>query len=121
MFLAVKSFLSDSVVDPGWLSRILICFHPRSNNNKKEEGRKKFVVAPFWVAIHFTEFKNILFFKRYGTTRFLNHLTKNFSNFNPKIVTKLPEIWVGDPRSGIKEKKFPDPDQGVKKTPDPGS
>ncbi len=39
--------------------------------------------------------------------------------FYPKIVTKLSEIWVGDPGSEIRKKHIPDP--GVKKAPDPGS
>jgi hypothetical protein len=40
-----------------------------------------------------------------------------------KIVTKLSEIWVGDPGSEIRDQKnlFLDPDPGVKKAPDPGS
>jgi hypothetical protein len=37
--------------------------------------------------------------------------------FTQKIVTKLPKIWVWDPRSGIGKKPIPDP--GVKKAPDP--
>ncbi len=39
---------------------------------------------------------------------------KNLSNFDPKIVSKLSEIW-----SGLYPSRIPDP--GVKKTPDPGS
>jgi hypothetical protein len=83
-----------------------------SNDNKKEEVEKICWHAFFWVATHFTKLKNI-FLKRYN--KVLNHFTKNFSNFNPKIVSKLSKIWVGDPGS---RKKFPrsDPDQGVKKT-----
>jgi hypothetical protein len=90
--------------------------YPGSNNNKRRRANK-FVDIPFWVAMHFTKLKNI-FLKRYN--KVLSYLTKNFSNFNPKIVTKLSEIWFGDPRSGIRE-KFSCPDQVVKKAPDPGS
>jgi hypothetical protein len=39
--------------------------------------------------------------------------------FNPKIFAKLSEIWVGDPRSGIRKKL--NPIQSFKKATDPRS
>jgi hypothetical protein len=72
----------------------------------KKRRANKFVVIP-WVATHFTKLKNV--------QKVLSHYTKNFSNFKPKIVIKLSEIWVLDPRSGIRKKIIPDSDQGVKK------
>jgi hypothetical protein len=44
--------------------------------------------------------------------------------FTEKTVTKLLEIWVGDPRSAIRDSgsvKKTIPDRGVRKAPDPGS
>jgi hypothetical protein len=49
----------------------------------------------------------------------LSQLPKNLLNFNLKIVTKLSEIWVGDPGSG--KRLIRDSDLGVKKAPDPVS
>ncbi len=51
------------------------------------------------------------FFHRYRTEKYLIQLTQNLSIFNPKIVTKLSEIWVGSRiRShGSKKHRIPDP------------
>ncbi len=46
-------------------------------------------------------------------------MTKNLRFLIQTSVTKLSEIWVWDPRSGIRKKFIPDP--GVIKAPDPGS
>jgi hypothetical protein len=41
--------------------------------------------------------------------------------FTQKIYNMLSNIWVWDPRSGIRKNLFRIPDPGVKKAPDPGS
>ncbi len=41
--------------------------------------------------------------------------------FTQKIFNMLSNIWVWDPRSGIRKNLFQIPDPGVKKASDPGS
>jgi hypothetical protein len=72
------NLIESSVADTGCLSRILIFSipDPGSNSNKKEEGRKKFVVLPLFEAINLTKFEVILL---------LNRLRKKFESTDIKI------------------------------------
>jgi hypothetical protein len=100
---------------------------PGSQNSNKREGRKKFVVIPFFVVTKTTKLKIKLI---------LNRRRKNFGPVykelkelilkelsTKKIVIKLSKYGFGirDPRSQIRKKPIPDPSPGVKKAPDPGS
>ena len=61
----------------------------------------------------------LLYFSLNNHTKYLSKLTKNPSTCNPKILTKLSELWVWNSRSG---KNVSDPNPGIKKTSvaDPG-
>jgi len=54
----------------------------------------------------------LLYFSLNNHTKYLSKLTKNPSTCNPKILTKLSELWVWNSRSG---KNVSDPDPGIKK------
>jgi hypothetical protein len=41
--------------------------------------------------------------------------------FTQKIFNMLSNIWIWDPRSGIRKKPIPDPGSRGQKAPDPGS
>ena len=56
----------------------------------------------------------LLYFSLNNHTKYLSKLTKNPSTCNPKILTKLSELWVWNSRSG---KNVSDPDPGIKKKP----
>jgi hypothetical protein len=59
-------FLASSVADPGQLFWTPIS-DPGSNNNfNKRVGGEKISCLAFFVVTYFTEFKIILFLKRYG-------------------------------------------------------
>ncbi len=78
--------------------------------SNKREGRKKFVVIPFFVATNFTKLKIILFYQ----------FSKNYRSFLAKKLSLSSQkygVGIRDPRPGIQKK--PIPDTGVKKAPDP--
>ncbi len=112
-------FVTDSVADPGCLSRIPDPdFYPSRIPDpktaiKEREVEKKLVVipVPFFVATNFTKLQIISFF--YVKKNLIN-FQKILELFTPKIVTK-----VRDPGSGKNLFRIPDP--GVKKAPDSGS
>ncbi len=98
-----------SVVDPGCLSRIpdpdlypSRIPDPRSKNSNKREGWKQIYCHTIFCSHKFHKIQDL---------------------FTPKIVNKLPKIWVRDPGSetGIQKNLFRIPDPGIKKAPDPGS
>jgi hypothetical protein len=89
-------FVTSSVADPGYLSRILIFIRPGSRipdtkTATKERGEKKLAVVHFFVATNFTKLKIILFLKC---------RKKIWINFKNSIFTKLSKIWVWDPGPG---------------------
>jgi hypothetical protein len=49
----------------------------------------------------------------------LSQFTKYYNTFNPKIATKLSQIWLWDQGSEIRKQPIPDP--GITKAPDSGS
>jgi hypothetical protein len=83
-------------------------FFATSKTATKSRGEKKFISYLFYVATNFTKMYIILILKCWR---------KKFGNF--QRILELLEVWVWDPRSGIRNK--PIPDRGVKKAPDPGS
>jgi hypothetical protein len=108
-----------SVADPGCLSRILILSIPdpgsririRIQQQQQNRREKKIVKLPFLCATNFKEFKIIQFLNRHTET--FSQITNKLYYFLPKInrhLAKLSEIWVEDPRSGIRKNLIPDPD-----------
>jgi hypothetical protein len=83
-------------------------FFATSKTATKSRGEKKFISYLFYVATNFTKMYIILILKCWR---------KKFGNF--QRILELLEVWVWDPRSGIRNK--PIQDRGVKKAPDPGS
>jgi hypothetical protein len=87
-------------------SRILIFTHPGSRISDpktvtKERGWKKL----FFAATNLTKLKIILFWnadEKIGANLNYQRIKELFTQ---KIVTKLSNIWVWDPRSGIRKKR----------------
>jgi hypothetical protein len=71
---------------------------PDQTTTKKSGKEKNMLFSLFCVAIKLTTFKFSKFFEQVKKKN-VSQLTANLSVLNPKIVTKLSEIWVG---SGIR-------------------
>jgi hypothetical protein len=111
-----KETLSQSVADPGCLSRIPDPdFYPSRipdpKTAMKDRGEKKFVVIPFFWSHNFTKLNHFIF--EMLKKKIWANFQKIIELFTQKIVTKLSKIWVWDPGSGIR-----DPGSGIR---DPGS
>ncbi len=94
-----------SVADPRCYpgSQILI-FYLSWIQQQQQKGRgENLVVLPNFVATNFTKLKIMLFLNSHRKN--LSQLTKIYTTFYPKIVTKLLKIWVGDPGSRIQGSK----------------
>jgi hypothetical protein len=105
-------------VYPG--SRILIFTHPGSRiqitkTATKERGEKKFVVIPFFFIHKLHKIENYFIFEMPKKIIWAN-FQRIVVLFTPKIVNKLLKYGFG-----IRDRKKPIPDPGVKKAPDPGS
>ncbi len=107
--------LTDSVVDPGCLSRIS---DPGSKNRKKRERWKKICCHTFLCSHKFHKIENNFSFE-VPKTKIWANFRRVIELFTQKIVSKFSKIWVWDPGSGKNLFRIPDP--GVKKAPDPGS
>ncbi len=108
MFIPDPDLLPSQISDPG------------SNKNKKV-GKTVFCPTFSWSHKFHTIVKYFIFEK---VPKILSQTTNNLSFCNPKIVTKLSEIWNWDPRFWIWKKTHPGSrilDPGVKKAPDPES
>jgi hypothetical protein len=89
---------------------------PGSKNRTKEKSEKKFVFLQFFVAT------NIIILNFFV---FLSRRRKNFGPiykeimefFSQKIVIKLSEIWVWEPRYGIRKKSVSEPGYRSQKSP----
>ncbi len=81
---------------------------PGSKNSNKLEGRKKFVVIPFFCSPKFQKIDNYFIFEMLKHNIWAN-FQRIIELFILKIVTKLSKYGFGirDPRSGVK--KAPDP------------
>ncbi len=88
----------------------------------KERGEKNFLSYLFLQAQMSQNW--ILFYFWNAEEKNLSQFSRNYGSFYPKIVTKLPKMWVWDSGSEIRDPEknlFRIPDPGVKKEPDPGS
>ncbi len=108
MFIPDPGFYPGSwfFIHPGFRSRIY-----RITLTIKEEGGK-IGCFTFFLNHKFTKFKIILISNWTGSAKNLSQLDRIIVFF-PKIVSKLAEIWVGNPGSG--KKPIPDADPEVKK------
>jgi hypothetical protein len=106
-----------SVADPGCLSRILIFSHPGSRipdpKQQQKRGGGGIKCHAFLSSHKFHKIENYLCFEVLKTKIWANF--KRFIElFTQKIVTKLPKIWVWDPRSGSGKKPIQDPGSGFR-------
>jgi hypothetical protein len=115
---------STSVVDPGYLSRILIFTHPGSRISNpgsktatKDRG-EKISCHNFLCSHKFYKIANYFSFEELKKKIWAS-FQRIIELFPLNIVSKLSKIWVWDPGSGKNLFRIPDP--GVKKAPDPGS
>jgi hypothetical protein len=90
----------------------------RSQKQQQKRGVKKNSCHTFLWSHKFHKIENYFTFEMLKK-KILGKFSKNYRTFNPKIVTKLSNIWFGirDPGSGKNLFRIPDP--GVKKALDP--
>jgi hypothetical protein len=97
-------------VDPGCLSRILIFIHPGSRiqdpTTATKGGGGQFVVLPFFKATNITKLRIFIVIWR---RKEFEQIYEELQYFSPKNGTKLFNIWVWNPRSGIQGSKVSDP------------
>ncbi len=98
--------LESSLAHPGFLSRILIFFHPTPDSTTTKKEVKKILLS-FFVGKNFIK-----------QERKVEPIDKELF-LTQTIVTKLSEIWVWNPGSG--KNLFRIRIQEIKKAPDPGS
>ncbi len=107
------------MVDPGCLSRILIFTHlgswiPDPKTVTREV--KKICYHTFFCSHKFHKIEYHVIFEMLKKKIWAN-FQRIVEVFTQKIFNMLSNIWVWDPRSGIRKKPIPDP--VVEKAPDP--
>ncbi len=80
----------------------------RIQNSNKRQGWKKICCHNFFFqAINFTKLNYFIF--EMLKKKIWASFQRIIELFTQKIITKLSEIWVWDPRSGIRKKPIPNP------------
>ncbi len=102
--LFTQKFVTNSVADPGCLSRIRIFTHPgvRIQKQQQKRGGKKICCHKFYKIANYFSFE-VLKKKIWANFHRIIEL------YTQKIVTKLSKIWIWDPESGKNLFWIPDP------------
>jgi hypothetical protein len=81
---------------------------PDPKSVTKERGEKKFFYHTFFCSHKFHKIEYYVFFEMLKK-KILANFQRIVEVFTQKIFNMLSNIWVWDPRSGIRKKPIPDP------------